>query len=115
MIAFALHAHNGANDLLLRGVGSCGGISGFGPVRARVGRLLARRQLEPGDDSAPRDPLSETSPVLAGLVTLQMVWRDGSSHRLVESIELLEKLAATTPRPAINLVRYNGVLAPPAR
>lgn len=37
-------------------------------VRARVGRLLARRQLEPGDDSAPTDPLTEASPVLAGLV-----------------------------------------------
>jgi len=28
------------------------------------------------------------------------------------SIELLEKLAAITPRPAINLVLYHGVLAP---
>jgi hypothetical protein len=36
-------------------------------VRAQVGRLLARRQLEPaGDHTA--DPLTETSPVLAGLV-----------------------------------------------
>jgi Putative transposase len=38
-------------------------------VRARVGRLLARRQLEPADDSAPSDPLSETSAVLAGIVS----------------------------------------------
>ena len=37
-------------------------------VRARVGRLLARRQLEPADDPAPLDPLAEVSPVLAGLV-----------------------------------------------
>jgi hypothetical protein len=37
-------------------------------VRARVGRLLARRQLEPADDTAPADPLAEASPVLAGLV-----------------------------------------------
>jgi hypothetical protein len=38
-------------------------------VRARVGRLLARRQLEPADDSAPPDPLRETSPVLAAIVS----------------------------------------------
>jgi hypothetical protein len=37
-------------------------------VRARVGRLLAHRQLEPADDTAPPDPLAEVSPVLAGLV-----------------------------------------------
>jgi hypothetical protein len=37
-------------------------------VRARVGRLLARRQLEPADDAASADPLAEVSPVLAGLV-----------------------------------------------
>jgi hypothetical protein len=37
-------------------------------VRARVGRLLARRHLEPADDTAPADPLAEASPVLAGLV-----------------------------------------------
>jgi hypothetical protein len=38
-------------------------------VRARVGRLLTRRQLEPADDSVPPDPLSEISPVLAGIVS----------------------------------------------
>ena len=34
-------------------------------VRARVGRLLARRHLEPADDTAPADPLADVSPVLA--------------------------------------------------
>ena len=37
-------------------------------VRARVGRLLSRRHLEPADDTAPADPLAHGSPVLAGLV-----------------------------------------------
>jgi len=36
-------------------------------VRTRVGRLLARRQLEPADETASADPLAEASPVLAGL------------------------------------------------
>jgi Putative transposase len=170
-------------------------------VRARVGRLLARRQRELADDTAPADPLAEASPVLAGLasasvqgrialgpraggrvrrlgdepdlghatsrgprqaqldgfdlhanvwvppndrarleqlcryllrpplaqdrvhrradgrilVALKTVWRDGTSHLLFEPIELLEKLAAIIPRPAVNLVLYHGVLAPHAR
>jgi len=37
-------------------------------VRARVEQLLARRQLQPEDDRAPADPLTEASPVLASLV-----------------------------------------------
>src|SRR3989442_12252895 len=40
---------------------------------------------------------------------------DGTHHHLVfEPLELLEKLAALTPRPRINLVLYHGVLAPHA-
>jgi hypothetical protein len=34
-------------------------------VRARVGRLLARRHLEPADNTAPTDPPADVSPVLA--------------------------------------------------
>jgi Putative transposase len=44
-------------------------------VRARVGRLLTRRQLEPEEDSAPRDPLSAISPVLAGIVSASVQGR----------------------------------------
>ena len=170
-------------------------------VRTRVGQLLARHRLEPEDDTAPADPLTEASPVLAGLVgasvqgrvalgpragarvrrlgdepdpghatsrgprqaqldgfdlhadvwvapndrarlerlcryllrpplaqhrvqlrpdgrvlvQLKTMWRDGTSHLLFEPVELLEKLAAITPRPTINLVLYHGVLAPRAR
>jgi len=161
-------------------------------VRARVGRLVARRQLEPADDTAPPDPLAEISPVLAGLagasvqgrvalgpragarvrrlgdepdlghvtsrgprqaqldgfdlhpnvwvppnnrarieqlcryprrlradgrilVELKTRWRDGTSPFVFEPIELLEKLAAIIPRPAVNLLLYHGVLAPRAR
>ena len=45
----------------------------------------------------------------------QEFWHDGTSHLLFESLEFLEKLAAITPRPAVNLVLYHGVLAPHAR
>ena len=44
-------------------------------VRTRVGRLLTRRQLEPEDDSAPSDPLRETSPVLAEIVSASVQGR----------------------------------------
>jgi hypothetical protein len=49
------------------------------------------------------------------LVGLKTVWRDGTSQLLFEPIELMEKLAAIIPRPAVNLVLYHGVLAPRAR
>ncbi len=44
-------------------------------VCTRVGRLLARHQLEPQDDSAPADPLTETSPALAALVSASIQGR----------------------------------------
>ena len=44
-------------------------------VRARFGQLLARRELEPEDDHTPADPLTETSPVLAGLVSASVQGR----------------------------------------
>jgi hypothetical protein len=37
-------------------------------------------------------------------------WADGTSHLLFDPIELLERLAALTPRPRINLGLYYGVL-----
>src|SRR5439155_6826253 len=49
------------------------------------------------------------------LVILKGEWSDGTTHLLFEPVELLEKLAALTPRPRINLVLYHGVLAPHAR
>ena len=49
------------------------------------------------------------------LIELKTAWRDGTSHLVFDPIEFLEKLAAITPRPAVNLVIYHGVLAPRAR
>jgi hypothetical protein len=49
------------------------------------------------------------------LLTLKSEWSDGTTHLLFEPLELLEKLAALTPRPRINLLLYHGVLAPNAR
>jgi hypothetical protein len=49
------------------------------------------------------------------LLPLKMAWADGTRHLLFAPMELLEKLAALTPRPRINLILYHGVLAPHAR
>jgi len=46
---------------------------------------------------------------------LRHKWRDGTTHVLFETLELIEKLAALVPPPCFNLVRYHGVLAPAAR
>jgi hypothetical protein len=44
-------------------------------------------------------------------VELKRPWGDGTTHLVFEPVEFLEKLAALTPRPEINLVLYHGVLA----
>ena len=49
------------------------------------------------------------------LLELKSAWHDGTGHLLFEPLELLEKLAALTPRARVNLVLYHGVLAPHAR
>src|SRR2546428_2836128 len=49
------------------------------------------------------------------VLTLKTAWADGTQHLVFEPLELLERLAAITPRPRINLVLYHGVLAPHAR
>jgi hypothetical protein len=49
------------------------------------------------------------------LRTLKTAWADGTRHLIFAPMELLEKLAALTPRPRINLILYHGVLASHAR
>jgi Putative transposase/Transposase zinc-binding domain len=78
--------------------------------RAGVERLC-RYVLRP---PVAQDRLSLTPDGLV-LVTLKSEWHDGTSHLLFTPVEFLEKLAALTPRPRINLVLYHGLLAPRAR
>jgi len=47
------------------------------------------------------------------LSRLRKAWNDGTTH-LLDPLELLEKLAALTPRPEAHLILYHGVLAPHA-
>ena len=59
-----------------------------------------------------RSSWSSDDPIL---LTLKTPWADGTRHLLFAPMELLEKLAALTPRPRINLILDHGVLAPHAR
>ena len=45
---------------------------------------------------------------------LRHPWSDGTTHLLFDPVELLERLAALTPRPRIHLMLYHGALAPRA-
>jgi cytosine/adenosine deaminase-related metal-dependent hydrolase len=49
------------------------------------------------------------------VLTLKTEWSDGTTALCFEPIALLERLAALTPRPRINLVLHHGVLAPHSR
>jgi hypothetical protein len=40
------------------------------------------------------------------LYRLKRRWRDGTSHIILEPLELIEKLSALVPPPRFNLVRY---------
>ncbi len=66
-----------------------------------------------------RPPLAENRlrRLADGRVRLELKrpWSDGTTYLLFEPVEFLEKLAALTPRPEINLVLYHGALAPRAR
>jgi hypothetical protein len=44
------------------------------------------------------------------LLDLRHPWTDGTTHLVFDPIELLERLAALTPRPRINLLLHYGVL-----
>jgi hypothetical protein len=46
------------------------------------------------------------------LYRLKHRWRDGTTHVVFESGELVERLAALVPPPRFHLVRYHGILGP---
>ena len=49
------------------------------------------------------------------LLKTKSKWDDGTTHLVLDPLELLEKLAAIIPRPQVNLVIYHGVLGPNAK
>lgn len=71
---------------------------------------LCRSALRP---TVAQDRLQLTA---EGQVVLQLrhPWSDGTTHLLLDPLELLERLAVLIPRPRINLILYHGVLGPRA-
>jgi hypothetical protein len=41
-------------------------------------------------------------------------WRDGTTHVVLDPVDLLERLATFVPSPRSHMVRYHGILAPSA-
>ena len=78
-----------------------GGPSASGPVRRCAGMRCVRPSRRTG-----------CTLTAEGQVVLDLRHRraDGTTQRLFEPVELLERLAALTPRPRINLLLYYGAL-----
>jgi hypothetical protein len=99
-------------------------LSGLGPCHARWRGydLHANVCVPPRDRSqlerlcryALRPPVAQDrlhrTPEGQVVVELRHQWADGTTHLAFDPLELLERLAALTPRPRINLVLYYGVL-----
>ncbi len=49
------------------------------------------------------------------MLQLKSPYRDGTTHIVMTPLEFMQRLAALVPRPRLNLIRYNGVLAPNAK
>jgi hypothetical protein len=86
----------------VRGPGKVGGIGGERLVRYLLRPPLAQDRLTRLADGRV-------------VCTLGRPWHDGTRHLIFTPHEFLERLAAITPRPRINLVIYHGVLAPRSR
>ena len=73
-----------------------------------------RDRLERIAQYALRPPVSQERLEMtdAGQVQLELrrPWADGTTHLLFDPVALLERLAALTPRPRVNLILYHGVL-----
>ena len=93
-------------------------VSGFDLHAGVVAPAAHRHRLERLCRYGLRPPVAEerlqVTPDDQVLLRLRHRWSDGTTHILFEPTEFLERLAAMTPRPRINLLLYYGVLAPRA-
>ena len=63
------------------------------------------------------DPAGRLSLTAQGQVryTLRTLYRDGTTHVVVEPLDGMARLAALVPKPRVHLTRYHGVFAPHSR
>jgi putative transposase len=95
------------------GVAQANGFSLHAGVAAEA---CERSKLERLRRYVSRPPVSSESLALtaSGQVryTLKTPYRDGTTHIVLEPLDLMARLAALVPRPRMHLTRYHGVLAP---
>ncbi|MDP1638520.1 MAG: transposase, partial [Candidatus Nitrotoga sp.] len=92
-------------------IGACLDMKNIGKPCA--GKLHARF-----DEGGQARDCSLTLPeVSLGLPVLKLKtpYRDGTTHIVMSPLEFMQRLAALVPRPRLNLIRFNGVLAPNAK
>jgi hypothetical protein len=98
-----------------RGLGPCHGRWRGNDLHANVSvPARDRARLERLCRYALRPPVAQDrlhlTPEGGVVLELRHQWADGTRHLAFEPLELLERLAALTPRPRINLVLSYGVL-----
>jgi len=64
--------------------------------------------------SRPPMALERMAPTSTGQVryALKTAYRDGTTHIVLEPLDLMARLAALVPPPRMHLTRYHGVFAP---
>jgi len=100
-------------------LGPChAGVDGYDLHAGIVVRAGERERLERLCRYALRPPVAETRLRVDDdghvWLSLRHRWADGTTHLRFEPVALLARLAVLVPRPRINLVLYQGVLAPRA-
>ena len=122
---FAFGPNKGKKALTLKTVMEQDHISNFGLVAKNSGFSLHAGVAIPGTErdkieklcryiARPAVALERLSVNANGQVvySLKKPYSDGTTHIVLQPLELLEKLAAIVPRPKIHLTRFHGVLAP---
>jgi hypothetical protein len=99
----------------------CATVAGFSLHANTVVPAGDRQRLERLAQYCARPPIAmerlEPLPDGGGrlLYRFKRPWSDGTTHVVLEPLELMEKLAAIVPAPNAHLVRYAGILAPAAK
>jgi hypothetical protein len=97
----------------------CATVAGFSLHANTAVPASDRQRLERLAQYCARPPISveRLEPLPDGrlLYRFKRPWSDGTTHVILEPLELMEKLAAIVPAPRAHLVRYAGILAPAAK
>ena len=70
--------------------------------------------MRPGESAAVNDVIERMALTSSGQVRYQLKTphRDGTTHLVIEPLDLMARLAAVVPPPRMHLTRYHDVFAP---